>query len=269
LSLLKSISAVMRALILTGSVLLAWNPVLAQSSTSPPGQSPRPATAGAQSQTAPQGTNPLQSGVVLIQLLKRKSVVFPDIATDFGRLNGWQKFQLAANNSVALSTIAAALLASGYGQAVNSPAGYGQGGEGYAKRFGALMGRAASYNIFGNFVIASAVHEDPRFYVKKNLSFMQSVKYGAVRMFAAQSDSGEQMVDFAGLLGPMAGEALANTYYPKGARGVGDAFVRYGSDQGWRFAGNMLRQYWPRINRKLRLAPPEPEPTRAANSPAD
>jgi hypothetical protein len=24
---------------------------------------------------------------------------------------------------------------------------------------------------------------------------------------------------------------------------------------GWRFGGNLLRQYWPAINRRLRLAP--------------
>jgi len=260
LSLLKSIPAVMRALIFAGSVLLAWSTVAAQSPATPPGPTPQPASDHPQSQTTSQGVNPLRSGVGLVELLKRKSVVFPDIATDTGRLDTWQKFELAANNSVALSTIAAALCAAGYGQAVNSPAGYGQGGEGYAKRFGALMGRAASYNIFGNFVIASAVHEDPRFYVKKDLSFMQSVKYSAERVFVAQSDSGEKMVDFAGLLGPLAGEALANTYYPKGNRQIGDALVRYGTDHAWRFAANMLRQYWPKINRKLRLAPSTPTP---------
>ena len=70
-------------------------------------------------------------------------------------------------------------------------------------------------------------------------------------------------------LGSLAGEALANTYYPKGSRGAGDIFVRYASDQGWRFGANMLRQYWPRINKKLRLVPPVPEPTRAAKDPAD
>jgi len=257
LSLVKNILAAMRISVVAGSVLLAWNPLLAQSSAPPQNPSPQPSTP-AQPPTTSQGTNPLHSGVGLVQLLQRKSVVFPDIATDTGRLNTWEKFQLAANNSVALSTISAALVAAAYGQAVNSPAGYGQGGEGYAKRFGALMGRAASFNIFGTFAIASMVREDPRFYVKKDLSFMQSVKYSAVRVVAAQSDSGERMPDFAGILGPMAAEALANTYYPKGNRSVGDAFVRYGSDQGWRFAGNMFRQYWPKINRKLRLVPTAP-----------
>ncbi len=266
-----------RVLVLAPSVLLSWNSVLAQSPTSPNSLPDAPSTyalsdarsASTQSQTAPQATNPLQSGVVFIQLLKRKSLVFPDIATDMGRLNSWQKFELAANNSISLSTLGAALIASAYGQAINSPAGYGQGGEGYAKRFGSEMARAASDNMFGTFLIASVLHEDPRFYVKKSLSFKQSVKYSAVRVGATRNDSGERVVNFAGLLGPLAGEALANTYYPEGSRGVGNTFVRYASDQGWRFGANLLRQYWPTINKKLRLVPPVPEPRPAAKSPAD
>ena len=88
-------------------------------------------------------------------------------------MTSWQKFKLAANNSVALSTIAAAAAGAAYGQAVNSPSGYGQGAEGYGKRFGADMARTASENLFGTFLLASALHQDPRFYVRKNLSFKQ------------------------------------------------------------------------------------------------
>jgi hypothetical protein len=120
------------------------------------------------------------------------------------------------------------------------------------------MARAASDHIFGTFLIASVLREDPRFYVKKDLSFKQSVKYAAVRVAVTRSDSGDRVVNFAGLLGPLAGEALANTYYPEGSRGVGDTFIRYASDLGWKFGANLLKQYWPNINKKLRLMPPEP-----------
>jgi len=228
------------------------------------GGSPDASSASAQSPTAPQQNNPVQTGMVFFQLLERRSRVFPDLATNTGPLDGWQKFKLAANNSVALSTIGTALIASAYGQAVNSPAGYRQGGEGYAKRFGADLARAASANLFGTFLIASVLQEDPRFYVKKNLSFQQSVKYSVVRVAIARSDSGKPVINFGGLLGPLAGEVLANTYYPRGNQGVGNTFIRYTSDLGWKFGGNLLRQYWPKINRKLQLLP---SPTQSALTP--
>src|SRR3954462_1478598 len=83
--------------------------------------------------------NPIRGGVVVVRLLERKSLVFPDLATNQGPLTSWQKFKVAANNSIALSTIAAAAAGAAYGQAVNSPSGYDQGAEGYGKRFGADM----------------------------------------------------------------------------------------------------------------------------------
>ena len=255
MSLLKNLLAGTRAGFVA-SVLLACGPLLAQSTGNSSGSAPQPSSPAPQSQSTQQaGANPLHAGVGIVQVLDRKSVFFPDIATSAGRLSPWQKFQLAANNSVALSAIASSLVAAGYGQAINRPAGYGQGGEGYAKRFGAEMGREASFNMFGNFVISSVTHEDPRFYVKKDLSLGQAIEYSAVRVVVTNSDSGGRTINLGGLLGFLGSEALANTYYPKGSRDVGDMLVRYGSDQGWRFGANMLRQYWPKINRKLHLVP--------------
>lgn len=240
-----------RLVVTTAMCCLLCAASVAQQSQS--GAPPEAPSASAQSQTAPKGANPLQHGIAFLQ---RKSVVFPDLATNAATLDRWQKFKLAANNSVSLATIGAALTGSAFGQAINSPAGFGQEGEGYIKRFGADMARSASANLFGTFLIASALHEDPRFYVKRNLSFKQSLKYAAVRLAITRSDSGKRVANFAGLLGPLAGEGLANTYYPEGNRGVGSTFIRYGADLGWKFGGHLLRQYWPEINRRVRVLPP-------------
>jgi hypothetical protein len=223
-------------------------------------------SASAQTQAAPpQGTKPLKSGADFVQLLQRKSLVFPDLATNQGPLSARQKFELAANNSVALSTIGRALIGSAYGQAVDHPEGYGQGGAGYGKRFGSGMARSASANLFGTFLIASVLHEDPRFFVEKNLSFQQSLKYSASRLVVTRSDSGKPVANFAGVLGPLASEVLANVYYPERNGGAKPILIRYASDMGWKFGGNLLRQYWPTINKKLRLAPLVAEPAASRN----
>src|SRR5690348_15094014 len=122
-----------------------------QSEPTPLPDSPTP---NQQKPVASQPFNPIQSSVSVFKLLQRRSVVFPDLATGEGPLSSWQKFELAANNSVALSTIGGALLGSAYNQAVDSPSGYGQGWDGYAKRFGSDMARSASENMFGNFLLA-------------------------------------------------------------------------------------------------------------------
>ena len=122
------------------------------------------------------------------------------------------------------------------------------------------MARSASYNLFGNFLLASAFHEDPRFFVKKNLSFGQSVKYAAVRVVYTSTDRGQKQINYSGLLGPLMAEGLANAYYPEQNRTAASTLTRFGVDLGWRFGGNLLRQYWPTLNRRLRLVP-EPSPS--------
>jgi hypothetical protein len=210
-------------------------------------------------------SNPIGSSVERFLTLQKKSLVFPDLATTEGPLDPWQKLKLAANNSVSLSTVGAALIGAGFNQAINSPSGYGQEWGGYGKRFGAGMGRVASANFFGTFLISSVDHEDPRFYVKKDLNFQQSVEYAAVRLAVTRKDSGEPTVNYSGLVGSLAAEALADTYYPQGNRSFGSVMIRYASDQGWRFAGHLLRQYWPEINKRLTVksedlpsSPPNP-----------
>jgi len=225
-------------------------------------------SSGTQSPTTSPGSNPVfKSGANFVQLLERKSLVFPDLATDKGQLDSWDKFRLAANESVSVATIGGVLLGAAYNQATDYPSGYGQGGAGFGKRFGSGMARASSDFMFGTFLFASLFHEDPRFYVKKDLSFKQAVTYSLVRVFVTRSDSGEQVVNLAGLLGPLAGETLANTYWPQQNRSVGDTLTRYVCDEGWKFGGNLMRQYWPQVNRRLRLVPAAESATPTRNHP--
>jgi hypothetical protein len=219
-----------------------------------PAEAPDAPSAVQQVNIQRESTNPLQSGVAMFLTLQKKSVVFPDLATAHGPLSSWSKCELAANNSVAISTVGGALVGAAFGQLRNRPTGYGQEFGGYGKRVGADMARAASYNLFGPCLIASISHQDPRFYVQKQLSFRETLRYAASRLVTTRNDSGVPVVNYSGLLGPLAGETLANAYYPQGSRRVSDTLVRYAADMGWRLGGNLLRQYWPRINRKLQLA---------------
>jgi hypothetical protein len=234
------------------SCLLCLFSVAQQQSGS--GNPPDAPSASKQPETRP-GTmmTTVQSGAEFVSLLSRKSRVFPVLATSTGPLSPQQKFQLFANNSVAVSGFVAAALNAGINQAFDSPAGYGGGGEGYAKRFGAALARRASSQFFGTFLLASALHQDPRFFVRSDLNLGGSIKYSVRRVFVTRSDSGERVFNWSGLLGMLAAEGLANAYYPDSYRTAGNTFSRFGYDMMGNAGGNLLRQYWPRINHKLKL----------------
>jgi hypothetical protein len=85
----------------------------------------------------------------------RRSVVFPDLATSREPLSSGEKFKLSVSNTLSPFSIGGSLLGAGISQAMDSYPDYGQGAEGFGKRFGSSMGRAASRQFFGTFVFAS------------------------------------------------------------------------------------------------------------------
>ena len=206
-------------------------------------------------QAAPQGNNAMQSSAEFVSLLVRGSLVFPNLATSTAPLSPEEKFKLAVNNSVSLSAFVAGNLSAGVNQMHDTPAGYGLGTEGYWKRLGAGMARRSSSQIFGTFLLASALHEDPRFFVRSDLNLGGSIKYAIRRVFVTRTDSGDPVFNWSGILGMAGAEGLANTYYPSSYRTAANTFSRFGYDLLGNAAGNLLRQYWPRINHRLQVVP--------------
>ena len=230
---------------IAGVVVLGSTTAAFAQNTPPPQNQPapqnQPGTAPTQPPTAPASV----PGAGLFNLMQSKSLFFPDIATSTKRLSTGEKFELFVDNSISVHTITWAMLGSAVGQAENSPTGYGQGWDAYAKRFGSSMGRQASSEFFGTFILASALHEDPRFYPNLNPTFFGAAKHSVQRLFVTRNDDGRDVANISGLAGPLMAEGLANVYWPDRNRTVGDTFFRYGLDLATRAGGNMLREYWP------------------------
>ena len=186
-----------------------------------------------------------------VGVLTKKSIFFPDIATSVGALSMKQKFELFADQSVAPSRFLSSAAGAGIGQAQNSLAGYGQGAEGYGKRFASSMATGASTNFFGTFVIASVSHRDPRYFVTLHPGVRYRIGYALSRIVISRTDDGRNAANWPGILGPLLAESLANSYLPVKEQTAGRTFQRYGIRIGLNTASNALRQYWPTIFRRL------------------
>src|SRR5260370_30083530 len=79
-----------------------------------------------------------------IEILGRRSVFFPDLATSRGPLSTKQKFELFAGESVAPSRFLSSAAGAGSGQARACLSGYSQGTGAYGKRFCASIAAPAS-----------------------------------------------------------------------------------------------------------------------------
>ena len=222
----------------------------------------QPAGAGTNSQSLPDSPRPKQQSAAdapaqetekFVGYITKRSLFFPDIAASPNPLSTGGKFELFANEAISPETILVSAFSAGFRQARNSPAGYGQGAEGYGKRFGASMATNASSSFFGTFLAASVLRQDPRFFPQGHPTFWGSVKYSARRLVVTRSDSGNDVFNASGLVGPLAGETLANAYLPKTQQTGAKTMERYGTDLAWKFAGNMFKNYWPTIFHDLGL----------------
>jgi hypothetical protein len=202
-------------------------------------------------------------------LLSAKSFMFPNLAVNNKPLTPKQKFLLAANNSVSGITLIGTAAGAGFSQALDLKSGYGQGAEGYFKRWGSNMAFVATSNMIGTFAIASALHEDPRYFVENSGKFRESLRYAVSRVFICRRDNGTTGTNWAGILGPLGAAGVANTYNPPDYQGVGHTFGNWGIALGISAGTNLLREYWPHINKKLGLPPMGVDSSPGVVKPAD
>jgi len=186
-------------------------------------------------------------------LIARRSFFYPELATTPGALSSLQKFELFLDKSVSPPQILSSVAGAGISEARGTLAGYGQGGEGFGKRFGSSMASGASSHFFGTFLLPALLHDDPRYFVKLHDGFRARAAYALRRAVVIRTDAGTEAFNWPGTLGPLAAEGLANTYLPDSERTAAKTFERYGIRIAFSAANNMLKEYWPTIFKRLRI----------------
>ena len=124
------------------------------------------------------------------------------------------KLQLAYKSLFDPTTIVAMGAVAGYQQARNSYYEWGQGAEGYAKRFGAAYGTAVISLATTGVVLDSLLRQDPRYFYSGQGTKMQRVGHILRSTFETKGDNGKWQPPYAGFIGSIAVEEIANTYYP-------------------------------------------------------
>ena len=161
-----------------------------------------------------------------------------------------KKFQLAVQylNPYTLVFVAAE---AGINQARNSPKDYGQGVEGFGKRYGAGFADGLSDGLFVTGVYPSLLHQDPRYYRLGDGGFSHRAGYAVTRILVTRQDSGRKAFNFSEVLGSFSSSALAMTYYPSSQRDFSHVAERAGIQFAFDAGFNLLKEFYPEIQRKL------------------
>jgi hypothetical protein len=161
------------------------------------------------------------------------------------------KFKLVARNTFDPVEFPYYAAIAGFSQASNSESGFGQGGVGYAKRFGSILTDETSENFFVQAIFPSLLRQDPRYYQDGRVGFWRRSSYAITRTMVTRNDEGRMTFNLSELAGAGAAAALSNLYHPATDRGVPNTLETWASMIGWDAVSNVVREFWPDIRRKF------------------
>lgn len=150
-------------------------------------------------------------------------------------------------HSLSPGAIGAAAAGATITQGTNTPSEWGQGAEGFAKRFGSaiskhLVKRAIQYPV------AKAFHEELGYRRSDKTGFGPRLKYALVStVITHKTTNGKATVAKGEIAGAFGSGLISRLWQPASTRTIGLGFTSGGITLGVDAAGNVIREFWPEI----------------------
>lgn len=133
---------------------------------------------------------------------------------DAAPLNTRQKFELSWKSRLDPVQFGVVGFVAGIQQARGDFAGFGDGAEGYAKRYAAAYGNILTRSLITQVALPSIFKQDPRYFYKGTGSTPSRIGYALSRTVIRKGDNGRWQPNYSGIFGSLASGAVSNLYYP-------------------------------------------------------
>jgi hypothetical protein len=166
--------------------------------------------------------------------------------------------RLFSPESVLRSAAGSAIL-----QGTDTPHEWGQGAEGYGRRFASSYGQhiTRSTLMYGS---SSLLHEDNRYFQSGESGFWPRLKYALTSTVTARRDDGTRHLSYSRIVSYTATAFISRAWQPPSTRGSENAGSALGIAFGVEAAFNVGREFFPRIlHSKAPYRAPAPAPVPA------
>ena len=143
---------------------------------------------------------------------------YASYVADAAPLNPRQKFELAWKSVTDPVTIVGAGFLAGIYQASDEYGGYGQGAEGYFKRFGAAYGSVFIGTFIDSAVLTSLLKQDPRYFYKGTGTKKSRLMYALANSVMCKGDNKKYQVNYSAIAGSFITSGITFTYTPTSDR---------------------------------------------------
>jgi hypothetical protein len=137
----------------------------------------------------------------------------------------------------------------GIDMAGNSQPNFGQGAEGFGKYYWHVFLDSAIENYMTEAIVPAPTREDPRYYTLAKGGFLKRTGYAVGRLFITRTNSGGSTFNLSEIVGAGAAAGIGNAYYPAESNPWVKTYQRWGTQVGLDGAFNVLKEFWPDINR--------------------
>jgi len=143
---------------------------------------------------------------------------------DAAPLTAKHKFELAWKSASDPITLMGVGFLAGVEQAGDRWGAYGQGAQGYAKRYGATYANVFASTFIGGAIMPSVLKQDPRYFYKGTGSKRSRIFYAAASAVICKGDNGRWQPNYSNVIGSFAGAGLQAAYLPANDR-LGSRYV--------------------------------------------
>ncbi len=132
----------------------------------------------------------------------------------------------------------------GFGQLRDRPKEWGEGAEGFGRRFASSYAEHLTYStlVFG---LSSLLHEDNRYLPSQETTTSRRIRYALESSVLARHDDGTRHVSISKLTAFVGAAFISRTWQPHSSRGVGGAISNVGTTMGVAAGFDVLREFLP------------------------
>jgi len=137
------------------------------------------------------------------------------------------------------------------GQARNTDPSYGQGFQGYGKRFGTFFADTGIGTLMTTSVFPTVLRQDPRYFQLGTGATWHRTTYSVSRIFVTRGDSGKLQFNYSEIVGNAVAAGISSTYHPQDQRTLGNTLSIWGTSVMLNTVCNVAKEFRPDIRRKI------------------
>ena len=176
-------------------------------------------------------------------------------------MSAGEKFKAVTRSSFDPAQFAWYGLLAGISQADNSEPGYGQGAQGYAKRYGAAFGDGVIEGYMVGAAMPALFRQDPRYFQSGKGGFWRRTYYAVSRIVVTRGDNGNNQFNASEILGSALGAGISTySYHPHADKTLRNTANVWGTQMSYDTLSFVVKEFWPDIRRKIHKSKTDQQP---------